>query len=616
MRSDLATLTPEALAAMSNAGLVKRAQREIADKKGPDVREEPDGTVIATFVGEGVTTKLLPGKTLKDTPCSCGSKTVCRHRIAAVLQYASGAGVETRAPWTITVDELTLWLGPRKATVDAAEAAGVDIEMGTHPPMARFSGCTVRFLAGTEWEHISCDCSVVKCVHIPLAVRAFQRLSVEERERASIQVRLGPPPRRMAPSIALVTMTNYLTRLLEKGLMDARGLDQTRAEAQAAVQDCPWLEGVIEDLELQCAAWESRSALHDSGRVRNLLMEGFARIRAAESGRDPASILGMGEALQVPLKRATLTSLGARVSAPGSSRSVEVLFWDGATVVSWSMLIPANADIATTTAVANAPLGLVAAGLVQANQLVRLARRTIEIGRGKETQVLPQKGEWCDIPAPYGFRSVGDLLRDEKDRPPHFLRHRARTEALRVIATPNGVQGLSYSPGRQMLSGFIEDSDGGTLSIERPYEWFASGAIAALVEWLPTASYVSGWLRNAGTRLILEPIALVTGGLHPRVIVPDLGQELPIPPLPMTTSDTLDPLDAVLGRLEAVLDTLAQEGVLGGRVPPLASILQGVGLRRMAETYTKLEVARAGANTAMATNAWADLAIAVGLARN
>lgn len=615
MRSDLATLTPDALAAMSNAGLVKRAQREIADKKGPEVREEPDGTVIATFAAEGITTKLLPGKTLKDTPCSCGAKMVCRHRIAAVLEYATHAGMKTRAPWSITADELALWLGPRVAVVDAAEAAGVDIEIGTTPPTARFSGCTVRFLAGADLDHAKCDCVDVKCVHVPLAVRAFQRLSDDDRQRVAIQIRLGPPPRQVASSKALSSMAEYLGRLLEKGLTDARGLDQARAETQAIVQDYPWLDGVIEDIELQRSAWESRSALHDAGRARNLLMEGFARIRSAESGRDPSPLLGMGEALQVPLNKAHLLSLGARVSAVGSSRSLEVLFWDGATVVSWHVPIPANAEIATLTAVANAPLALLAAGRVQSKHLVRLARRTIEIRKGKETQVLPQRGEWGDIPAPYGFSGPSALLQNEQNRPPWFMRHRARTEALRVIATPNRVKGLSWSPGRQTLSGVVEDDNGEILILERAYEWFAPGAITALAEALPSAAYVSGWLRGAGARKILEPIAIVTGGDASRVIVPDLAPDARIPPLDTTMSEWSDPLDTVLGRLEAALDTLVQEGVLGGRIPPLAATLQGVGLRRMAEMYSRLETARAGADVVSATKAWADAAIAVGLAR-
>lgn len=615
MRPDLATLTPEALTVLSNAGLVKRAQKEIADGRGPEIREEPDGTVVAIFAGENVTTRLVPGKTLKDTPCSCGAKVVCRHRIAAVLGYGAQSGVKTEPPWTITVDELDEWLGPRRALVDTAEAVGLDVEIGIEPPIVRFAGCAVRFLAGKDLAHAKCDCGTRSCVHIPLSVRAFQRLSLEDREKKTISMRLGPPPRLIAPRAALSTMKVYLGRLLQKGISDARGLEQARADVQAVVSNCPWLDGIIDDLEVQRMAWEQRSALHDAGRVRNLLMEGFARIRAAEQGHDAAALLGMGEPLRVPLERCRLLSLGARLSAIGPARSLEVLFWDGATVVSWLMPLPATGEPAMITAVANTPLGVLAAGQVVSNHLVRLARRTIEIRRGQNTQVLPQLGQWVNIPAPYGFASPSALLRYEQDRPPWFLRPRARTEALRVIATPQGVQGLSWSPGRQTLSGVMQDDEGGVLFIERSFEWFAPGAIAALVEALPNARYVSGWLRGSGSRKVLEPIAVVTRGLEGKVIVPDLAPDLAIPPLEMQQLEHANPLDVVLGRLESALDTVASEGLLGRRIPQLGSMLHGVGLRRMAETYGQLETARAAADLDAAAKAWADVAIAVGLAR-
>lgn len=615
MRQDLATMTPEALANQSNMGFVKRAQKEIAEGKAPEVQELPDGTVIAQFAAERVTTKLPPGKALKDTQCSCGAKGVCRHRVAAALVYSAGAGVENRQPWSITVDELVEWLGPRISLVDAAEAEGVDIELSIRPPKVRFAGCTVSFLAGAEIDHIECDCSLKKCVHVPLAIRAFQRLSPQDRERISVQMRLGPPPRKVASVLALDALTAYLGRLMEKGLGDARGLDQARAEARANVADCPWLDGVIEDLEAQRLAWETRSAVHDAGRVRLLLMEAFARIRSARRGNDPAALLGMGEPIRVPMERARLLSLGARISAIGSSRSLEVLFWDGATVVSWFMPLPGNTDVANVMAVANTPLSVLASGQVVSEHLVRLARRTVEIRRGQKTQVMPQKGQWIDIPAPYGFPGPTALLRNEMDRPPWFLRHRARTEALRVVATPLGVTKLSFSPGRQTLTGLVEDDNGGTLLIERAYEWFAPGAIAKLAEELPNACYVSGWLRGAGARQILEPIAVVTKGDEGRVVVPDLAPDAPIPFLPVTAAEFTNPLDSVLLRLESALDTVAHEGVLGGRIPQLAPILQGVGLRRLAAIYSRLEMARAATDASGATKAWADAAIAAGLAR-
>ena len=41
-RKDLLALTPEAVAALANLGLVKRAQREIAEGNGPVLEETDD----------------------------------------------------------------------------------------------------------------------------------------------------------------------------------------------------------------------------------------------------------------------------------------------------------------------------------------------------------------------------------------------------------------------------------------------------------------------------------------------------------------------------------------------------------------------------------------------
>src|SRR5581483_8210403 len=85
-RTDLIALTPESIAALTVVGFVKRAQREIAAGDGPALDELDDGTVIGTFK-DGVIAKLVPGKTFKDTPCTCGASAGCRHRVAVALSY-------------------------------------------------------------------------------------------------------------------------------------------------------------------------------------------------------------------------------------------------------------------------------------------------------------------------------------------------------------------------------------------------------------------------------------------------------------------------------------------------------------------------------------------------
>lgn len=604
-------MTPEALAAQTNVGLVKRAQKEIANGQGPTLREEDGGAVVATFP-DGVTTRLLPGKPLKDSPCSCGASAVCRHRIAAVLVLAATGSTTRKEPWEIGEEDLRVWLGKRVEAVDAAEAEGVFVELGLSPPLARFPSCTVRFLAGGDLSHARCDCAAPSCVHIPLAVRAFSRLSEEDKQKGTAKVRLGPPPRPMVEVLPLDAAERLLVRHLEFGIADARGLAQAREEVRAGLRGLPWLDALFESIEEQRAAWENRSALHDAGQVRRLFAEGFARIRAARRGGDLGRLLGKGEPLECPLGRTRLLSLGARLSAIGTARSLEVLFWDGATVVSWTVPIPDGVDPGTHIAVASTPLSVLAAGQVVSSHLVRLARRTIQVERGRDTAVMPQRGQWSDVPAPFGFSGPGALLRDDEFLPPMMLRPRTRTTALRVVATNGGVSDLAFSPGRQTLSGTIAD-EGGALRIERAYEWFAPGAITSLAASLPEARYVSGWLRESDTggARVLEPVAVVTD----RVVIPDLAPKAPIPALPIEASRPRDPLSIVLSRLEAALSALAEEGLLRGRIEPLGPALEEIGLRAMAAAYGRMAAAKAGSDIRAAAEAWADAAILGVLAR-
>lgn len=83
-RADLAALDADALAALANRGLVKRAAREV--ERDAPVVSAGDGQVVVAAFGDGVRTELPVGG-LDRARCSCGATTVCRHVIGAVLAY-------------------------------------------------------------------------------------------------------------------------------------------------------------------------------------------------------------------------------------------------------------------------------------------------------------------------------------------------------------------------------------------------------------------------------------------------------------------------------------------------------------------------------------------------
>ena len=123
VRADLLALDADALAALANRGLVKRAAREV-ENDPPVLTLSAEGTVGAGFA-DGVRAELPVGGLDRGT-CSCGAPGICRHLIALVLAYRrAGSTAADPAPPEEAPDapvwspgefgdaELSARLGPR-----------------------------------------------------------------------------------------------------------------------------------------------------------------------------------------------------------------------------------------------------------------------------------------------------------------------------------------------------------------------------------------------------------------------------------------------------------------------------------------------------------------------
>lgn len=381
-RPDLLALTPESIASLANLGLVKRAQREIAAGEGPALAEDAAGVVTGTFK-DGVIARLVPGLSLRETPCSCGAVTVCRHRVAVALAYPSfhaalaaepaepapsvfkeaseaspvltDAAPEPRskagskggeppqdAPWSpaeLTDEELERHLGRRVIErAQGAAAAGIIIEIrpaeAAEVSSARLPTCAVRFLVPRDLAYARCDCALAeRCEHIALAAWAF-------REAA----RAGAPLARKTIELG-AARPSALARPLESALALARevlieGVASIRvphlaprfalARSELGAASLVWPAGILDELELSLEAYRDRSARYSSALVASLITELAARARAAaRPGELPARfILGADEARETLLDHVRLVSLGARVFADGREREAEVYLAD------------------------------------------------------------------------------------------------------------------------------------------------------------------------------------------------------------------------------------------------------------------------------------------------
>lgn len=667
-RTDLAALTPEKVTELANAGLVKRAIRELDAGQGPELEEDAAGVVRGKFEG-GVTATLPPHVLLRDAPCSCGSVAVCRHRVATALAYARRVGapaaVESWSPGEL--DDATVEKALGKRVLDRARrlaASPLVVTLTPGPtPEAALPTCGVRFLVPRDLAYARCDCAAGGgCEHVGLAVLAFREAeragplvsprTVELGARPAAASTPAPgssaaptgatssPPATTAGGAgdALAEAFALVHALLHEGLAHAPGSFATRfARARAPLERAglAWPLAILDELEEQLLAYRERSARYRAPVAAGLLAELAARARASRCpGELPAAaILGQGEPRETLLDQVQLVSLGARVDGTGSQRTATVFLADpdsGTVLVlerSWtggeSDAAPAGPELARRSIAPNVRLDQLAKGQVVSRAVKRRANRTISLGTGtaSRTSVLGQAGDWGRLGSLVVTRAQ-DLERALAARPPRILAPRFLADSVRVLA-PARVHDLAYAPGAQVLSAVLELEDGSTVALERHHRAAAPHALEALAAALvgPGAAprFVSGEVRRTHHGLVLDPLAVA----GERIVVPDLealpeGTALPLGAAPEGT----DPVEAALAVASGELEALAHGG-LGRAGPPsrvreIATKLDAVGLGetagRLRTLGAELASRAAGEPGEKSAQAWCDAAIRVALA--
>ncbi|HEY3449032.1 MAG TPA: hypothetical protein VGK67_21905 [Myxococcales bacterium] len=383
VRTDLLALTDAAIVALSNRGFFNRAQKELSEGKVPAVAVGDDGVLVATFA-DGVTSKLIPGRALKDCPCSCGAASVCRHRVAAILAYqrqqagavaaasstsasstsasptsasptsaspAEAAGAPSAAPkqkkpWSPgEIDDAALEKLLGRAALERARTLrrrGVLAEVvrgtfeGDSLPRAKLQTSTVTFLVPGDASYAKCDCRMrTGCEHVAVAVWAFrigdekdraalsQTVEVADRTVSSDERRQAAldGTRELAAQVVLEGVTRLSAAAAGRFALTKTALERARLA---------WPLAVVEDVEDLLDAYRRRSARYSPERATMLLAEVFARARAGEGQGDlPSSlVLGSDVALEADLDQLRLAALGARVEEDGERRVVSVFLAD------------------------------------------------------------------------------------------------------------------------------------------------------------------------------------------------------------------------------------------------------------------------------------------------
>lgn len=629
-REDLLHLSPEALAHAANAGIVKRAQRELAAGPRPQLTLDDHGVLEARFA-DGTCCRWPPAVPIADVECGCGAAGICRHRVIAALAFREQAAAAPGAPAAIEArdvaeasDEALAAVVPTSllALAQAQRDAGLTIELrrraGGEPcDTARLPSATVRFWAGAALEAARCDCiRASACEHVALGVWAFRAGAAIDAKAPQLDVRLGAQGARHA--IDRGTFEQLAAAVLRHGVTQGPApLAQALSAARAASAEAAWLAGVVADLQAWVEAWSRRSALYEAADGVDLLAELALRCAAADKPALAGTALGLGQAGETPLDRLRLVCLGARTQRDGPARRSTLVMADIDTgtrlalVHDWSVPdAQASTEAAVRATERLAPgvrLEALAQGQLLAQQSVRLADGRVRIAKARSSlnSVLPQSGDWATLGPPVRLGSVAALRAERRARPVAALqdRHAARRY---VVFSPAAVEHLAYDANEQCVQAVLRDAEGAPLLVRRHHEKHVAHALDAIAAALSGACgpvrHVAGVLEWQHGMPVLEPWAIACDTLVVPDVAPAAGALARLP-LGGPLAASADPCAAELGALRLQLAQLLHHGL--ARLPRdwaaesmrLAQRLDSAGLRALASRLRALapEVAAAQA---------------------
>ncbi|MEL6555375.1 MAG: hypothetical protein AAFQ63_18225 [Cyanobacteria bacterium J06621_11] len=382
-RADLLALTLDDLMVLSNRGLVKRAQKEIA--KGVVDGSVADGSLTYDLVqteevlqftwSDEVVCRLPVGEVLCDRHCNCNATTLCRHLIRSVLTYQSmvqdtsqekplesseNSDLETTTvqsdvgaaqslpvwnPGDISDEEIREHFRPAQFTKLKKEFSKnqvIEVSCG-HKPTAQLHSFphTLRFLVPGDLRYTYCDCDYdAPCPHVPLAIWAFRQL--DENQQSGIISTESADAAKSADSMPTLSVPTELLDDIESALCDLvtaglQGLSPGfMASLQLLEQRCDrayliWPANILADLFQSLNFYRNRDARFSLEQVITLVGELCMRCDAIRSntGASPQLFIRGPHRKQLTDLGATrLIGLGCRVHTQHKSFTLNAYFQD------------------------------------------------------------------------------------------------------------------------------------------------------------------------------------------------------------------------------------------------------------------------------------------------
>ena len=551
LRNELLELTPQALIALSNAGFVKRSQKEIAAGNLPSFNEN-DGVLTAQF-NDGTLTRLSRGQTLKEADCSCSASGMCRHRVMLVLGYQQiCAGISPSAPARWQPGEWLAGLAslPAATLKRAQQLAekGLVVELNCTPgavPAARLPMSDVRFFSRSSIQFARCDCVEGSlCEHIVLAVQAFAAAEARHPgfEQLVWQLQEDRPdnPLHHTEIDALLAQLNQLSYTLWSGGISQPAvtfsplLTQTQRSAQQAgwrwVQLClqQTAEG-IEHLHQRASHYRAGSFLSQFAGLTARLLAAREMARVAAEGETPVqpwrNIVGLGIQEQVRLDHLRLVSLG--MESWQNDRHYGVIIWftdpDTGSVMHLSRQWPVAEQQNTPgwqRRIAGFQAEMLAGGQIISQAAQRDARGELHLNaRDRLHTVAPLTPAAWEMPDfPLCQPGAAALRRFLLQRQPAFTRPLNQSDDLFILPLGECLN-IRWDAGRQTLeaeiiSGSAENGEDNILQLSLNATSSAPHAIDCMFSLLQQQDdppcKVSGRASVVDGILTLEPLVIMT----------------------------------------------------------------------------------------------------------
>lgn len=556
----------DALSALANRGLLRRAAKDLEGAQITCVEETADSFRIDT--GEAVVTLLLP---LQASRCTCPANGICRHILLAVLwlqQEAPTADMPVidagEELCTLTDETLRRWAGTplwRKALQRLQRHPEVSWSDG--PPLVFTfpdDEVTCRWLPGQGPEGMVCACHLpMTCEHRVMAVLAYQaargvRALTAESDETAVAVRdLGDTPAEISGGIAQMVV-NGLSHLSPT----------TREQMQALAisahgTDMPRVGRLLQTLATEIELQLQRDARADTGTLLAAAARSAALCRALRA--PTAALLGQHRSVYDDVNSVELQGMGmARWQTKSGYLGLTLYFWEPRREewLTWTDARPANSPdgfsprqrlhapgpwtgCTSPAAICRQHLRLQHAGRNAAGRLSGRVGTVAEILPTPAASGPPVLTTWEAVAErAIAYFAAGFQDRDERD-------------AL-LYLEPAQWGTAAFSEVRQELVLSLLDARGRRLPLRVAYRDDAAEMIALLEQFAWTrGTRVLGVLRFADDQVYVEPLVLYQ---QDRTINLTLDA-------PVAKSGLLERLKALRGRRKPATEDTAAVSLTG-----------------------------------------------------